>query len=104
MKVASLTSEGMISIGSNSPKLMTLHLCAHTIHYMDGTMAKFNAKLKKLFHYRKLITGGHYMVKNERYGKVLDTLYEQDTDLVPLWNPSYFVMYGHCITSCHLYA
>ena len=82
MGVKSFTGDGMLSLVRNSPKLITLHLCGHQLD--KRAMESFNVTLKKTFYYRKLITGGYCMVSNEGY--VTQVLYEQDTDLMPLWN------------------
>ena len=92
MRVGSLSGEGIRFLVKNSPKLITLHLCARAIHHTDGTMTSFNATLKKLFCFRKLFTGGHYMVNTEWYqwrNNISEVVYEQETDLLPLWYGRY---------------
>ena len=49
VKVASLSGKGITFLVKNSPKLITLHLCARNIHQTDGTMASFNETLKNYF-------------------------------------------------------
>jgi len=86
MKVRSLTIEGITSLVRSSPKLITLCLCVSTI---DADVEYFNATLNKLFQNRKLFTAGLYYCSDKLvapwYISVRDVLWEQKTDLFPLW-------------------
>ena len=87
MKVRSLTDKGITLLVRNSPKLLTLHLCVtRVVHHTDGTMESFNLTLKKLFCFRKLFTGGHYMCEFGENRFVSKVAHEQKTDLLPLWH------------------
>jgi len=87
MKVRSLTGKGITLLVRNSPKLLTLHLCVtRAVHHTDGTMESFNLTLKKLFCFRKLFTGGHYMYEFRKNRFVSEVVHEQETDLLPLWH------------------
>ena len=85
MMVRSLTAEGITSLVRNSPKLITLHLRAIDIRHGDVDVDFFNAKLKTMFCKRRLFTAGNYMVNYNPFGDSTDVLWEQDTDLLPLW-------------------
>ena len=82
MIIHSLTAEGITSLVRNSPNLITLYLSAKTIHRLN--VENFNATLKKTFCKRRLFTAGHYILCNT-YDNFKFKLWEQGTDLLPLW-------------------
>ena len=82
MFVSCLTVDGVTALVSNSPKLKTLHL---HVSIMDANVLKFNSTLKKIFWNRRLFIDGHYKYDNAWYGFSRDVLWEQNTDLFPLW-------------------
>ena len=79
MMVGHVTCEGITSLVRNSPKLITLQLCAN---HVDGNVENFNALLK-MFWNRKLFTTVHYMLK-KNWHDIKAVLREQGSDLLPL--------------------
>ena len=88
MNTRSLTAEGITSLVRNSPKLITLYLCAQTIHHVD-VEENFNATLKKLFCNRRLFTAGHYILCVQQQKKFNIELLEQGTDLLTMSREPY---------------
>ena len=86
MMIRSLTLDGIISLVRNSPKLITLYFCiCNDVTEGTGTLEKFNATLKDIFWNRKLFTAGYCKVDERNDDVLRDVLYEQGTDLFPLW-------------------
>jgi len=80
--VPSLTTEGIISLVENSPKLITLFLTTSQIIFEKC----FISTLQKMFYKRKLFTAGYCHINDSDDSSLKDVLYEQGTDLQPLWN------------------
>ena len=84
MVVEVLTGEGITSLMSNSPNLITLCLIVTALCHGDIDVETFNAKQKRLFCKRRLFTTGYYKVLDKAFN-MTHVLWEQDTDLLPLW-------------------
>ena len=87
--VFSVTYSGVITLITNSPKLITLHITTQVIVYYDGDEElSLEAALSEKFPYRKLFTAGSYSYEQlDDYAITFSTDCRllQKTDMLPLW-------------------
>jgi len=84
--VFSVTCSGIITLITNSPKLLTLHIATHHYDEEDNEFS-LEATLSKKFSHRKLFTAGRYSFEKKASFVVSDTnILQQNTDLLSLWS------------------
>jgi len=86
MRIESFLAEDMICLVKNSPNLMTLEIHTHIIRCKSIVgYENINVRLQEEVHSFRL--SGHFLVhKRDDNRKELKILYEQGTNLLPLWN------------------
>jgi len=91
LRVFSVTCSGIITLITNSPKLITLHITTHQLLYEEGEEYNLEVILSEKFPRRKLFTAGKrrltiFSFEKEALIVASDTnRLQQNTDLLSLW-------------------
>ena len=86
--VFSVTCSGIITLITNSPKLVTLHITTCQVdHDQESEEFSLEVTLRENFPYQKLFTAGRYSFEQKDLFVVTDTnILQQSTDLSSLWS------------------
>ena len=89
LSVNSVTTEGITSLISNSPKLLTFYLVTFQPLYDDKderlNLKTFKATLKRKFSDRRLFISGCYMLVQDYELRNAEQLLFENTELLPVW-------------------